>query len=479
LPAGDDDLLMIFSSNLFIFGFMPIFFATYYLTPRAAKNALILLASLFFYAFGAGPIVVVLALSIVVNYAAACAIEVCDGGTRRLIFWLAVAANMSALFYYKYADFAWQAADTVAGGALERIGWAAPQVALPIGISFFTFQALSYIADVYAKHCPAERSIVRFGMYHSLFPQLIAGPIVRYVEIRSEIAVRSISLAEISEGITRFIIGLAKKVIIADHAGQIADAIFGLDAAQLTPATAWLGAIAYGIQILFDFAGYSDMAIGLGRLLGFHFPENFADPYLSRSVTEFWRRWNMTLSRWFRDYVYVPLGGNRKGALRTYVNLVVVFFLCGLWHGAGYTFIVWGLFHGAFLAGERFALHRWALAPRGVLGQIYTLAAVTVGWVLFRSVSLAQAAVFLKEMFFMTSGNPGWTAVPPFLPSDRAFYLLLGIILAVVPMRSFMTVPAASTAGLALQRAAMVMLLIFSAALLSEGTFNPFIYFRF
>lgn len=470
---------MIFSSNLFIFGFMPIFFATYYLTPRVGKNALILLVSLAFYEFGAGPVVVVLALSIVVNYAAACAIEVSDGGARRLIFWLAVAANVTALFYYKYSNFAWQAADNITGGALERIGLAAPQVALPIGISFFTFQALSYIADVYTKHCPAERSIVRFGMYHSLFPQLIAGPIVRYVEIRSEIAFRSVSLIEITEGMTRFVVGLAKKVIIADHAGQIADAIFGLDAAQLTPSTAWLGAIAYGIQILFDFAGYSDMAIGLGRLLGFHFPENFADPYLSRSVTEFWRRWNMTLSRWFRDYLYIPLGGNRKGPLRTYVNLVVVFFLCGLWHGAGYTFIAWGLFHGAFLAGERFVLHRWAIVPRGVLGQIYTLVAVTVGWVLFRSGSFAQATDFLKEMLFMEPNGPSWMAAQLFLPRDRAFYLLLGIILAVVPMRNFIAVPAVSTAGLFLQRTATLILLVFSVALLSEGTFNPFIYFRF
>jgi alginate O-acetyltransferase complex protein AlgI len=470
---------MIFSSDLFIFGFMPIFFATYYLTPRVAKNTLILLVSLAFYEFGAGPVVVVLVLSIVVNYAAACAIEVTDGGARRLIFWLAVAANVIALFYYKYANFAWQAADSMTGGALDRIGLAAPQVALPIGISFFTFQALSYITDVYTKHCPAERSIIRFGMYHSLFPQLIAGPIVRYVEIRSEIAVRSGPLIDITEGMTRFAIGLAKKVIIADHAGQISDAIFGLDAIQLTPSTAWLGAMAYGIQILFDFAGYSDMAIGLGRLLGFHFPENFADPYLSRSMTEFWRRWNMTLSRWFRDYVYIPLGGNRRGPLRTYVNLVVVFFLCGLWHGAGYTFIAWGLFHGAFLAGERFVLHRWAVVPRGVLGQIYTLAAVTVGWVLFRSGNFAQATVFLKEMSFMEPNGPSWTAAQLFLPRDRAFYLLLGIVLAVVPMRNVMTVPAASTAGLVLQRTATLILLIFSVALLSESTFNPFIYFRF
>jgi alginate O-acetyltransferase complex protein AlgI len=470
---------MIFSSNLFLFGAMPLFFAVYYLTPRPAKNALLLLFSLAFYEFGAGRVVIVLVLSIIVNYAAAHAIEVTDGRLRRVLFWFAVVANVLALFYYKYWNFAWQAVDDVTGGTLERLGLHEPQVALPIGISFFTFQALSYIADVYTKRCPAERSFIRFGMYHSLFPQLIAGPIVRYVEIRDEIASRLISRTEITEGLTRLVIGLAKKTIIADHAGQIVDQIFGAGASQLTPAIAWLGAIAYSVQILFDFAGYSDMAIGLGRLLGFHFPENFADPYLSRSMTEFWRRWHMTLTRWFRDYLYIPLGGNRKGVVRTYINLVIVFFLCGLWHGAGYTFIAWGLFHGAFLASERVALHRWAIAPRGIVGQVYTLITVTVGWVLFRSSSLDQAAIFLKEMSGADARGLGLADTLQFLPNDRACYLIIGIILAVVPMRGFLTAPALSVSGLILQRTATLLLFIYSAAILSEGTFNPFIYFRF
>jgi alginate O-acetyltransferase complex protein AlgI len=470
---------MIFSSSLFIFGFMPVFFAVYYLMPRPAKNALILLASLCFYEFGAGAVVVVLVVSIVLNYFAARAIEISDGRQRRLFLWLAVAANVLGLFFYKYIGFAWEVANDFTGGALAQHGFAAPDVTLPIGISFFTFQALSYIADVYTKHCPAEQSVVRFGMYHSLFPQLIAGPIVRYVEIRDEIARRLISLTEITEGLTRFAIGLAKKTIIADHAGHVADRIFGLDSSQLTPTLAWLAAVAYGIQILFDFAGYSDMAIGLGRLLGFHFPENFADPYLSRSMTEFWRRWHMTLSRWFKDYVYIPLGGNRKGAVRTYINLVVVFFLCGLWHGANYTFIAWGLFHGAFLAGERFALHRWSIAPRGVFGQIYTLLAVTIGWVLFRSATFAQAAAFLKEMSFVGGHGFGLADAPPFLPLDEGGYLAIGIVLAVVPMRKILTVPVLHASGLILQRTAAILLFIYSAATLSEGTFNPFIYFRF
>ena len=470
---------MVFSSNLFVFGFMPIFFSAYYLMPRVPKNALILFASLAFYAFGAGSVVIVLVLSILVNYVAARAIEVSQGRAREVVFGLAVTANLLALFHYKYFNFAWQVADSVSGDALTRSGLTAPQVLLPIGISFFTFQAVSYVADVFTRHTAAERSLVRFGMYHSLFPQLIAGPIVRYVEIRKEIACRDVTLIEVTEGLTRFTIGLAKKTIIADHAGQIADAVFGLGADRITPALAWLGAIAYGVQILFDFAGYSDMAIGLGRLLGFHFPENFADPYTSRSMAEFWRRWHMTLSRWFRDYLYIPLGGNRRGPIRTYVNLLVVFFLCGLWHGAGYTFIAWGLFHGAFLAGERFVLHRWNVAPRGLLGQVYTLAAVTTGWVLFRSGTLAQAAVFLKAMAWLGPRGQDWADAVALLPRDRACYLVIGIILAVVPMRKMLTVPAPRPTGLALQRAATLLLFIYAAAMLSEGTFNPFIYFRF
>ncbi len=390
-----------------------------------------------------------------------------------------VAINLIALFYYKYFDFAWQIADSLTDGSLTEHGFAAPNITLPIGISFFTFQALSYVADVYTKHCSAERSFVRFGMYHSLFPQLIAGPIVRYVEIRDEIGHRVLGRTILAEGLTRFTIGLAKKMIIADQAGSIADKIFGLDTAQLTPALAWLGAIAYGVQILFDFSGYSDMAIGLGRLLGFHFPENFNAPYQSRSVTEFWRRWHMTLSRWFKDYVYIPLGGNRRGEVRTYVNLLVVFFLCGLWHGAAYTFVVWGLFHGAFLAGERFAHNRWGFVPSGIAGQAYTLFAVTAAWVLFRSATLDQASAFLSQMSFVPARAAESPDVLTFLPADKACYLALGIVLAIVPAPKSFAARAPTGTIAALQRAAVILLFIYSAAMLSEGTFNPFIYFRF
>ena len=470
---------MVFSSNLFIFGFMPIFFAAYYLAPGWARNGLVLLASLSFYTFGAGPIVVILILSIIVNYLAARAIETSLGQSARLIFCLTVILNVVALFYYKYADFAWHVANNLSDGLLQRSGFVQPDVPLPIGISFFTFQALSYVADVYTKHCRSEPSIIRFGMYHSLFPQLIAGPIVRYVEIYDEIASREIRLQEISEGCTRFIIGLAKKVIIADHAGKIADRIFDLGTSQLTPAVAWLGAVAYGIQILFDFSGYSDMAIGLGRLIGFHFPENFADPYLSRNVTEFWRRWHMTLSRWFRDYVYIPLGGNRRGLFRTYLNLLIVFFLCGLWHGAGYTFVVWGLFHGTFLAAERILAHRWNITPQGICGQIYTLLAVTVGWVFFRSNDLTQSILFLKEMAFIDRHELRIRDAIAYLPRDLTCYLVAGIILAVIPMPKILTASTSNTGALILQRTVLLLLFVYSAATLSGSTFSPFIYFRF
>jgi alginate O-acetyltransferase complex protein AlgI len=275
-----------------------------------------------------------------------------------------------------------------------------------------------------------------------------------------------------------FAIGLFKKTGLADGIQPLVALAFSPEAMPSFD-QAWIGALAYTFQLYFDFSGYSDMAIGLGRLLGFHFPENFNDPYLSASMTEFWRRWHMTLSHWFRDYLYIPLGGNRKGPLRTYVNLVVVFLLCGLWHGAGYTFIVWGLFHGAFLAGERFVQHRWALAPRGLLGRSYTLIAVIVGWVLFRSNDLTQAGGFLKAMALAGPSGQGAANALQFLPADRACYLIVGIILAVVPLGRPLSLPASSTAGLVAQRAATLLLFVFAAAMLSEGTFNPFIYFRF
>jgi alginate O-acetyltransferase complex protein AlgI len=470
---------MVFSSNLFVFVFIPAFFFIYYVLPARFKNPFILVVSLFFYEFGAGYVVLFLIVSILLNYFTGRAIESSTTAVRHAWFWSAVAINVGALVYYKYAGFIWEIGNDATAGSLAAHGFGRPEVTLPIGISFFTFQGLSYIADIYLRHSKSARTLDEFGMYHSLFPQLIAGPIVRFVEIREEIEKRRISLDMVSAGLMRFTIGLAKKIVIADNVGIIVDAIFKLDAAQLSPSAAWLGVAAYAIQILFDFSGYSDMAIGLGLMLGFHFPENFDAPYQASSVTEFWRRWHMTLTRWFRDYVYIPLGGNRAGRLRTYLNLVTVFFLCGLWHGAAYTFVIWGLFHGALLIIERVLRQQWNVVPSGLVGQVWTLLMVLVGWVFFRSTSLSQAMAFLGHMTLLAGHKAGIPTAINFLPPDRALYLLLGIVIALTPLQrlfvgSVSTLPTAAAA-----RLASLLLFVYTVIQLSANTFNPFIYFRF
>src|SRR5262249_31216673 len=273
-----------------------------------------------------------------------------------------------------------------------------PSIELPIGISFFTFQAISYVADIYTGRIVPVRRFIDFLAYHLLFPQLIAGPIVRYVEIEKELYDRRGSLGDFADGLHRCCLGLGKKLILADIMGVVADSVFSLPTNELTTGVAWFGALAYTLQIYFDFSGYSDMAIGLGRMLGFRFPENFNQPYRSQSITEFWRRWHMTLSRWFRDYLYIPLGGNRAGPIRTYANLLIVFVLCGLWHGAAYTFLLWGLFHGALLVIERLAQNRFGWKPTGLGGWALTLLLVMIGWVLFRAPTAGAAVDFLKAM---------------------------------------------------------------------------------
>jgi len=348
---------MVFSSELFLYGFMPIFFSLYYLTADRRKNWLILVASLVFYGIGAGSTVLVLLVSIFVNQYLALRIEPAPPARRKALLAIGVAINLFGLGYYKYATFLWQLAGGVAGALGFHPLPAAPAIPLPIGISFFTFQAISYLVDVYRREISSAGSYGEFATYHSLFPQLIAGPIVRYREIKLELQQRPIDRTTLTEGAYRFCLGLGKKMVIADNLGTVVDTTFALPAAQLDAGHAWLGIFCYALQIYFDFSGYSDMAIGLGRLLGFHFPENFDQPYRSANITEFWRRWHMTLSRWFRDYLYIPLGGNRHGGLRTFLNLWIVFFLCGLWHGASWSYVLWGFYNGVLLAVHRMYDH--------------------------------------------------------------------------------------------------------------------------
>ncbi len=467
---------MVFSSPIFLFLFLPALLAVYFASPRPARNAVLLVASLLFYAWGEGPYTAVMLGSIAMNHAFGLAIARAGEGTRRAWTAAAVAANLALLGWFKYANLA---AETFFPGAVAAGRWT--PVHLPIGISFFTFQALSYVLDVAAGRTRVERNPLRLGLYISLFPQLIAGPIVRWGEIASAIERRRETLAAAAAGIRRFTIGLAKKVLIANVLAEPADAAFGAASAGLGMDAAWWGLACYAGQIYFDFSGYSDMAIGLGRLFGFEFPENFRHPYAARSMTEFWRRWHITLSTWFRDYLYIPLGGNRGGALRTARNLAIVFALCGLWHGAAWTFLVWGLWHGALLALERPWRGRRAPTWTAPLGHIYVLLAVGVGWVLFRSESFAAALAYLRALVGMSPAAAGARELGLITPPVIAALAVAAI--ASVPWQTRRAADGASPVlelvwrWLSVPACAAVWVLCWVR--LAAGTHNPFIYFRF
>lgn len=470
---------MVFSSNLFLFGFLPVFLAGLFVTPVKYRNVFILLASLVFYSAGSGSLVWILAFSITWNYFVAHAIV---RKQSRAILWLGVAANLSVLAYFKYANFFVQEVSA----RLSDIGLAGDHsvlsIALPIGISFYTFQAISYLVDVYRKTTEPSDSIIGFGMYLANFPQLIAGPIVRYSDIQKSIKHRPITLSGFTEGIYRFCVGLGKKVLIADAMGEVADLIFGLPAGELTTSLAWLGVTAYTLQIYFDFSGYSDMAIGLGKMMGFTFPENFNQPYRARNITEFWRRWHITLSSWFRDYLYIPLGGNRAGAARTSFNLFLVFFFCGLWHGAAYTFIAWGLFHGILLTAERLFDRRFGFKPKGIPGVVVSILLVMISWVIFRSDTLADSGTYLLAMAGLGKGSETYFGLGYYLTNDRLFVLCIGWLIALAPFEKLNAsrvnslTPAVLDLG---KKAVSIGLLLLVSIDLAGKAFNPFIYFRF
>ncbi|MGD8267998.1 MAG: MBOAT family protein [Desulfobacterales bacterium] len=393
---------MLFASTVFLFAFLPAVILVYYTVPlqpsRRGRNIALLLFSYVYYLYGAADFLPLLMLSTVVDYGLARRMET-DRPRRRLWLVVSLVVNLGLLFYFKYANFFVHEINLIFTRlGLPALAWL--DVLLPIGISFFTFQKLSYVIDVYRGEAAALRDPLDFALYVAMFPQLIAGPIVRFQEIRAQLQGRHESWERFYLGITRICWGLAKKVIIAESLRRFADTIFALPPGMLDTKTAWLGAVTYTLQIYFDFSGYSDMAIGLGLLFGFVLPENFKRPYSAISITDFWRRWHISLSRWFRDYLYIPLGGNRRGAARACLNMAVVFVLCGLWHGANWTFLAWGLYHGLFLMFERLSglrqlpAHRWLVTRRTA-----TLVIVTVGWVLFRAADFGQALGFLSAMF--------------------------------------------------------------------------------
>lgn len=475
---------MSFSSPGFLFAFLPVFFLLYFAGPAAtpgnwARNALLLAASLGFYSIDGGIITLVLVASVLVNHLLGRAILAArEAPARQRLLWFGIALNLAPLLYYKYWNFLLRAGSdtlTLFGAALgQPIALSAGDIVLPAGISFFTFQGISYLVDLARGDIAGARRLVDFGMYHTLFPQLIAGPIVRYKEVEDRVARRPLDPADIEAGALRFCTGLAKKIVIADAMGTIADALFALPAGQLDATAAWLATVAYTLQIYFDFSGYSDMAIGLGRMLGFRFPENFDLPYRSLSITEFWRRWHMTLSRWFRDYVYIPLGGNRAGPFRTHANLLAVFVLCGLWHGAAYSFLAWGLYHGALLVIERATGRGRAWLLPAALAWPLTLLLVMVGWVIFRAPTLEGAWLHLQAMAGLgTAMRP--MSLGAILTPDKVTFLAIGSALALLPLRDWLHRPVLRPA----HQVAALALFAYSALLIAANGFNPFIYFRF
>jgi alginate O-acetyltransferase complex protein AlgI len=517
---------LLFTEPTFLFLFLPVLLLLYFVGDVARRvracgasasaralarvsihgaygNWLLLVASVIFYAKGGGSFTWLMLASIAFNYWVAIAVDRASStpaARRRLA--LAVTVNLVVLGIFKYANFFADNVNTLF--LLLRVHpVVAPRVLLPIGISFFTFHAISYVVDVYRRDAIAQKSPVHAALYLLLFPQLIAGPIIRYRDIADQLARRVVTVDDFAYGVRRFVIGLAKKVLIANVVAGPADRIFAMPFAQLSAAHAWLGLTCYTLQIYFDFSGYSDMAIGLGRMFGFRFPENFRWPYIADTVQEFWRRWHMSLSTWFRDYLYVPLGGNRVPPARMYRNLVTVFFLCGLWHGASWNFAIWGLWHGLFLAVERvFGRHRTAGGARRkgssvegstvsmkVLAHVYTLLVVMIGWVFFRADTLAGSIAFVKAMVGLSPAAPSPFTVAWFLTPELGLALVAGAVgstpwlpaLSARLDRAFeraerpaleWTISLTSTASLAA-------LLVASVMQMAARTYNPFIYFRF
>lgn len=473
---------MVFSSLVFLCIFFPVVFCLHSAIPSIkAKNALLILASLIFYAFGEPVYVLLMVSSAFLNYL--CAVLMGKINPKAVLA-AAVGINIGILCVFKYTGFF---ITTINAGLHLNLN--VPEITLPVGISFFTFQALSYVIDVYRGQVEIQRNFGKVLLYISFFPQLIAGPIVKYRDIALEIDSRSINPAETALGLRRFICGLAKKILIANTMAVTADQVFQQGTDSLNILSAWLGAIAYTMQIYFDFSGYSDMAIGLGQMFGFHFRENFDHPYGSCSIKEFWRRWHISLSSWFKEYVYIPLGGNRKGKARAGVNKMIVFFLTGLWHGANWTFVVWGLFHGAFSFFEEFVPSLKKL-PRPVL-HLYTMLAVTVGFVIFRADTLGYAFAFIGKMFTGFSCSPASMSFVCQQMTPFFFAMLAAAVIGCAPLHSLaQKIPALSgrdEAAFALREDVIqtvsylgaFALLLWCILRLSGGSYNPFIYFRF
>jgi alginate O-acetyltransferase complex protein AlgI len=473
---------MVFSSLLFLFVFLPVVTGLYFVTPRKWRNLLLFVASLIFYGWGEPVYITIMLFSTVLDYCCGWAAghfnSIGKNGRARIAVAVSVVINLALLMTFKYTDF-------IVGNLNQVFGLAIPlaHLPLPIGISFYTFQTMSYTLDVYRGEAPVQKNIVSFGAYVTLFPQLIAGPIVRYQTIAEEMQNRTVNAAEIASGTRRFVIGLAKKVLLANNIGLIWSQVKGLDPAHIPALTAWLGIIAFAFQIYFDFSAYSDMAIGMGRIFGFHFLENFNYPYMADSITDFWRRWHISCGTWFREYVYIPLGGNRRGLAMQLRNIMIVWMLTGIWHGASWNFLLWGLYFGIFLTLEKFVFKSLLDRLQLVWRRFYTLLVVVISWVLFEFTALPHGLAFLRSMFGFSQAG---------LFDNQSLYLMYtNLALFAVAIVGSTNLPrrlcqkwlamAGGWRRLAgvMEPVAMTVLVLLSTAFLVDSSYNPFLYFRF
>ena len=466
---------MVFSSTIFLCVYLPLVLLGYYICPKKGRNLFLLIVSLVFYAWGEPKYVFLMIFSILVNYIFGRLMDKNRGRQKRmkLLLVLSVVIDLGLLSVFKYTDFVITNINAIFGSSFDLL-----KIALPIGISFYTFQAMSYTIDVYRNDVRVQKNLIDFGMYITMFPQLIAGPIVRYADVQDQLAERSVTTADFSEGVMRFVVGLGKKVLLANQMGAVWSEIYALGG-DVSALMAWTGAIAYTFQIYFDFSGYSDMAIGLGRMFGFKFPENFRYPYQSVSITDFWRRWHITLSTWFKEYLYIPLGGNRCGLARQALNLLIVWSLTGFWHGAGWNFVMWGLYYFVILFIEKlFLLKALDKLPK-LFRHVYALLLIVIGWVIFASDDVSVLLPYLGSMFGANGAIGGMDVYT--LLTKAALLVICCIASTELPKKLFLSAAGAMNekAAFTLKSVLMIALLALSMILLIGDSYNPFLYFRF
>lgn len=466
---------MVFSSTIFLCVYLPLVLLGYYICPKKGRNLFLLIASLVFYAWGEPKYVFLMIFSILVNYIFGRLMDKHRENKKRLklMLVLSVVIDIGLLSVFKYTDFIITNVNAIFGANFDLLN-----IALPIGISFYTFQAMSYTIDVYRDDVRVQKNLIDFGMYITMFPQLIAGPIVRYADVQDQLAERSVTTADFSEGVMRFVVGLGKKVLLANQMGAVWSDIYALGG-DVSALMAWTGAIAYTFQIYFDFSGYSDMAIGLGRMFGFKFPENFRYPYQSVSITDFWRRWHITLSTWFKEYLYIPLGGNRRGLARQALNLLIVWSLTGFWHGAGWNFVMWGLYYFVILFIEKlFLLKALDKLPK-FFRHVYALVLIIIGWVIFASDDVSVLLPYLGSMF---GANGAIGGMDVYTLLTKAVLLIICCIASTeLPKRLFLSATGAMNekAAFTIKSVMTIALLALSMILLIGDSYNPFLYFRF